>query len=315
LAWNPSIEPTTYRKVSSGALRKKKLLSQVMLEMLRTDRKMAMEQFTLYQDFLLNADRKKIEDFATLEEYLPYRYLNAGAVYVHQSTLSCCLRSAVDFLHSVYWAQIRYCMNLQLSESEMRSMEPLEFLAGTIAALTNDYYSWPCECRDSWNDPNYRLLNAVVVLMKEHSTPVKQARELLKQKILDLEQEFVKLRDEFRNRSPPPSDNLLRYISAGGLTIAGNHFWSATCPRYDFIALDMQGIGDSLIPAELEVHIGAKPEQALTKSVGGNGHTDVAAHPHTTPWHSPDKDPQEQSSTGLDVVDQSWFRPVQEVIL
>ena len=154
-ALDPSVESTTDQKVSKGALRKKKFLSQVMLEMIRTDRKMAMEQFTLYQDFLSNVDRKKIEDFATLEEYLPYRYMNAGATYVHQSTVSCYLRSDAELPHSVYWPQIRYCMNLQLSESEMLSMEPLEFLAGTIGALTNDYYSWPRECRDSCNNPNY----------------------------------------------------------------------------------------------------------------------------------------------------------------
>jgi ophiobolin F synthase len=314
LAWDPSPEKPVQNGNLTMVMRKKALLAQVMLEMLRTDRGMAMEQITLYQQFLLTADVKKGEEFETMKDYVPYRYQNAGVPYV--SIPSYRWESKLTYLWSVYWAQLRYSMKLMISPDELASIKDLEFLMGITGVLTNDYYSWPRECRDLLVAPKYRLLNAVSVLMREHSLSPPEARLALKQLILDNEREYIRLRDNLHCRVPPVSKDLLKYVDAGGLMMAGYHFWCTTCPRHDFIALDKQGFGDKIVQATSSNIPEREEEDPLVISHVGEGDEEQES-PSASRHHSVINPVPRMGNglpkTGITCINQQWSRPSDEV--
>ncbi|KAF8816053.1 terpenoid synthase [Phlegmacium glaucopus] len=141
------------------------------------------------------------EDFATIEEYLPYRIPNAGYRVCSHFT--------------------RWAMDIHITDEE------LEATLGGVLALTNDYFSW----RKERLQPTDRIRNAVPLLMRQYNLPQDAASILLKGIIIDEEEKVKRLRMKLEEGDM--STELKRYVEALELYSGGNCYWSATCPRYN----------------------------------------------------------------------------------
>ncbi|KAF9002133.1 isoprenoid synthase domain-containing protein [Cyathus striatus] len=147
------------------------------------------------------------ENFKTLEEYLPFRIWNVGAI--------------------LCWHSCRWAMGLHFTDEELQAIKDLEMGFGRMLALTNDYFSWEREK----SQPTDRIRNAVPILMRQYSLGEKQAKLLLKGIIIEEEEQVKILRIKLINSEP--SEDVMRYIDALELYVGGNIYWSATCPRYN----------------------------------------------------------------------------------
>lgn len=69
---------------------KKQIQSKILLEMMAIDRDRALISMKAWANFLeLAAGRRHHTHFATLEEFIPYRILDAGEMYGYPSEPSC----------------------------------------------------------------------------------------------------------------------------------------------------------------------------------------------------------------------------------
>jgi hypothetical protein len=68
-----------------------KLAVTFVKELLAFDRERAIPVINDWRYWLENADTKKVEDFDTIDEYIPYRIVNVGISYVslNQLVISC----------------------------------------------------------------------------------------------------------------------------------------------------------------------------------------------------------------------------------
>lgn len=94
------------------------------------------------------------------------------------------------------------------------------------ASLTNDLLSFEKE-RDDVN-----VLNAVLVVMREHGCSEAESREILKDRIRVEVANYVRVVKETRTRTDL-SDDVKRYIEVMQYTLSGNVAWSTQCPRYN----------------------------------------------------------------------------------
>lgn len=98
-------------------------------------------------------------------------------------------------------------------------------------ALTNDIYSWEKE-RDAAADVGASyVVNAIWVLMREHSITESQAKDLCRQKVKEYVAKAVLIVEDTKN-NPDLSRDLRTYIEAILYSISGNLIWSIYCPRY-----------------------------------------------------------------------------------
>lgn len=102
-------------------------------------------------------------------------------------------------------------------------------MANRIIVQTNDYFSWEVEANTQEKD---RVFNAIIWLMKEHHISEEQAKSRLKSYIMKDEQAYQAMLDGFHKTHPNLPIHLRKYIASGPLLVAGNHHWSAVCPRY-----------------------------------------------------------------------------------
>jgi ophiobolin F synthase len=139
----------------------------------------------------------------------------------------------ITFALSCYISLIFYTSNVALSREERISVEPIIKACGTPMFLTNDYYSWDKEYRVwvSGGKSTY-LINAVHVLINLHSLDATKAKNLLRSKILDAEQVYCDLRDQYM-KDCAPGPQVIRFFELLELGIAGNCLFHAKSARYD----------------------------------------------------------------------------------
>jgi hypothetical protein len=98
-------------------------------------------------------------------------------------------------------------------------------------ALTNDLYSWAKERDDAARAGQSQVINAIWILMQEHSVTEVEAqahcRNLIKENVSNATQ-IVKQTRHDTNLSL----DLRKYIEAMMYSIKGNLVWSIYCPRY-----------------------------------------------------------------------------------
>lgn len=99
-----------------------------------------------------------------------------------------------------------------------------------VVILTNDYFSWEKERAVEKAEPS-----AVNLYMRWFSMSQSEAKAAIKTKIIELEEEYVKLRSRFtqNNLGSAFSPNVDRWFDIMEVTIAGNLLWSLNCPRYN----------------------------------------------------------------------------------
>lgn len=122
-------------------------------------------------------------------------------------------------------------MGISIPEEEMNLCRRLMRPAWIAAGLTNDYYSWEKEYQASLENGQTHVVNAIWVLMREHSLTVDQAKDLCSQKIKENVAEYLLIVEENRNNEDISLD-LRRYIECMQYTLSGNVVWSKLCPRY-----------------------------------------------------------------------------------
>lgn len=77
-------------------------------------------------------------------------------------------------------------------------------------------------------------MTAVTVLMRVNHVEEEEARLMVKELAIEEEVKTIEMCSKLLSaKNPPPSEDFRRYINAHLLLVAGNHLWSATCPRYN----------------------------------------------------------------------------------
>lgn len=123
-------------------------------------------------------------------------------------------------------------MGISIPEEEKNLCRKLMRSVWIAAGLTNDYYSWEKEYQVSLEKGQTHVVNAIWVLMREHSLTVDQAKDLCSQKIKANVAEYLRIVEESRNNENLSLD-LRRYIECMQYTLSGNVVWSKLCPRYN----------------------------------------------------------------------------------
>lgn len=125
-------------------------------------------------------------------------------------------------------------MALTISEDERELMRPVAAPAYACIALANDFFSWQKEYDDfTCQSKSQYMVNAIWILMQEHSIKIEKAKKTLREKVAEYCQEFLRLKAKFQGSKVVSSD-AGRYLSALELFLSGNVGWSQLCPRYGF---------------------------------------------------------------------------------
>lgn len=123
-------------------------------------------------------------------------------------------------------------MALKIPEDEIDLCRELMKPAWVAVGLANDVFSWPKE-RDAGKRLGHdHVVNAIWVLMKEHSITEKEAERRCRELSAKYVADYVETVSRVRNDHSISWD-LRRYIEAMQYSISGNIVWSKTCPRYN----------------------------------------------------------------------------------
>ncbi|TDZ21940.1 Ophiobolin F synthase [Colletotrichum orbiculare MAFF 240422] len=200
-------------KASDRSMKMKKYISKCLLEAMEIDRARALRMINSYRSKWLDVmESQNVNDMQTLEEYLAFRNLNGGM--------------------EAFWSMVEFGMAIDISESEKTHTRPLFQAAESALVLTNDYWSWDREWRLAQRTQDPRIVNAVHLFMRTEGLSVDQAREKVRERIVDYEREYLRLKEEFYTQNPNLPLYLRRYVEVCGVITAGNHYWCANCPRH-----------------------------------------------------------------------------------
>ena len=126
-----------------------------------------------------------------------------------------------------------YGMALTISKEEHELIFPITAPAYANLALANDFFSWKKEYAEFKEEGKTYMVNAVWILMQEHSVSEEDAKSLLKRRATSCCEEYLRLKAEFENSKYIRPD-LRKYLDALELAIPGNIAWNNYCPRYEF---------------------------------------------------------------------------------
>lgn len=131
-----------------------------------------------------------------------------------------------------WYGVVTFGMAITIPPAEIDKMEELMMPAWAAAALQNDIFSWEKE-RDAaqWYGKK-EVVNAVFVLMGEHSIGEQEALAKLRKITMAYVDEYVEI-VEREMESQTLSKELLRYMEAILYSLSGNAVWSISCPRYN----------------------------------------------------------------------------------
>jgi fusicocca-2,10(14)-diene synthase len=122
-------------------------------------------------------------------------------------------------------------MGITIPEHEMDLCKTLGRPTWEALVLTNDLYSWEKERDDAARAGHAEVVNAVWVIMKEHSVSEPEAKKICELKIKESVAQALQVADKTkRDRSLSP--DLRKYTEAMLYSISGNLVWSIYCPRY-----------------------------------------------------------------------------------
>ncbi|KAK1977183.1 geranylgeranyl pyrophosphate synthase [Colletotrichum cereale] len=196
------------------SMKMKKYISKCLLEALEIDRPRALRMIDSYRSKWLDVmERNDVNDIESLDEYLIFRNLNGGM--------------------EAFWSMVEFGMAVDVSESDKKRIRPIFAAAESALVLTNDYWSWDREWQQAQQTKDPRIVNAVHLFMRTEGLEIYQAREVVRDRILAYEAEFLRLKDEFYVQNPNITAHLKKYIELCGVITAGNHLWCANCPRHN----------------------------------------------------------------------------------
>ncbi|KAG9189849.1 hypothetical protein G6011_06717 [Alternaria panax] len=209
-ALNP--EDITRVTPDSRAMKTKKLVSQCILECISLDRELGLKMLAAFRDvWLAISERNSDKEAQTMEEYLKHRSDNGGML--------------------VFWPMLQFSLGMSLSEAEEALVQPIIDAATEGLLLANDYFSWEREYRELQSGQSKRIVSAVDLFIRTKGFSIDDAKDAVKQKIIEAERSFCQRRDELYNNHPDISLKLRRWIDCAGLAVSGNHYWCSACPR------------------------------------------------------------------------------------
>lgn len=122
-------------------------------------------------------------------------------------------------------------MALTIPDSEMDLCKRLGFPAWSALALTNDLYSWEKEQNEANQMNAPHVVNAIWVLMNQHSIEEAEAKVFCRRKIKECVAEALRV-VEATKTNLELSQDLRSYLEAILYSVSGNLVWSICCPRY-----------------------------------------------------------------------------------
>lgn len=130
-----------------------------------------------------------------------------------------------------WFGLVTFGMNLVIPDREMELCKQLGKPAWAAVCLTNDIYSWEKEREAAAKTGASHVINAIWVLMREHSMSEAQALELCRQKNKEFVVEARRVVEKTK-RNLHLSRDLRAYTEAMLYTVSGNLVWSIYSPRY-----------------------------------------------------------------------------------
>ncbi|KAJ6050483.1 uncharacterized protein N7446_010592 [Penicillium canescens] len=210
----PALDPQDNRKwdPESPQMKFKMLLSECVLECIKTDRKLGMAMLEAFRVLWLDiAENATSEVPQTLEDYWRVRMSNGGM--------------------SVFWPMVLFATNLHLSEEQHALVQPIIAAAEEALCWANDYFSYEREVWELETGKAKRIVNLVEMVSRTKGLSSTDAKAEVKRMILDAEAKYCRLRDDLLSSHPDMTLDLKRWIEYIGLSISGNHYWLSACSR------------------------------------------------------------------------------------
>ncbi|CAI7666554.1 unnamed protein product [Penicillium bialowiezense] len=190
----------------------KQIWSKILVQILSIDRirgKMLIEAFDTFRSSFGSQQASEIKDW---DEWLAYRWKD-GACHPYLTT-------------------IVYACELNLTQSDIDSVQHIAWKGMAVTTLSNDMYSFEIEATLELQAGG-NLNNGVWKLMDERDITAKEAKHvLLEEKILPLEEEFMCEKSAFIRDHGRRLPELARYLELVELMVSGNWYWGSGCPRY-----------------------------------------------------------------------------------
>ncbi|EPS35655.1 hypothetical protein H072_10937 [Dactylellina haptotyla CBS 200.50] len=175
-------------------------------------------------------------------------------------------------------ALVNYSYEMNLSEPHLQLLSPIARVAVDIGALINDWVSASKEWKAHALSQKAGLpVSAVFLFMEWNDLTFEDARTLLTQVILEMEDKFVKLCKKLQGH-PDLGDEVTerevaKYMNAYYLYISGCHVWHMVNPRYQLEE------GEPLAPQpEHKIDDLPRPKSEILKN--GAGHSNLLGKSH-----------------------------------
>lgn len=123
-------------------------------------------------------------------------------------------------------------LGIRIQDDEIDKCRELMRPAWIAASLTNDLFSWPKEYEAAKSRGKDHVVNAIWVLMQEHSCDAAEAQRICRKLIKEVVAEYLQIVQDTKNNESVSAD-LRKYVEAMQYSISGNVVWSLTCPRYN----------------------------------------------------------------------------------
>lgn len=130
---------------------------------------------------------------------------------------------------------VTFGMAITIPQEEMETCKELMRPAWIVAGLQNDLFSWEKEHETALRLGRRNVINAIWVLMREHSINVNDAKAMCRRIIKDNVSEYLNTVGSKKDDRSLSSD-LRRYMEAMEYSLSGNAVWSLICPRYHPVA-------------------------------------------------------------------------------
>ncbi|KAK2590016.1 hypothetical protein QQS21_012304 [Conoideocrella luteorostrata] len=188
------------------------MISKVAREMMQIDPGPATTALTLWAEwFEKGAGRRNHTRFSTLEEYLEYRILDVGKMYLTGVAI--------------------FAMGLVLEEHEQEALTRLCRPAWVALGLTNDLFSMEKERKAADVIGESHICNALWVMMQEHSIDECDAKLLCRQKIKESTREYTETVRLTKHELPSLHQRV--FAEAVQYILSGNVVWTTGAPRYN----------------------------------------------------------------------------------
>ena len=126
---------------------------------------------------------------------------------------------------------VTFGMGITIPLEETETCKQLMRPAWIVAGLQNDLFSWNKEYESATQLGHKNIMNAIWVLMKEHSIDVEEAKIICRKIIKDNVSKYLDIVKSNKNNTSLSLD-LRLYMEAMQYSLSGNAVWSLICPRY-----------------------------------------------------------------------------------